>query len=330
MIESDVLDDLNGFLRNRGCALVDTALLAGDLKALIAPFETRARKLVADLIRKLPGPPRPPVYVFFVSEEHYGAMARRGRYDYVLIKQGSIARLLHFFTRIMEMPDVWRELKVADGMPQTERARLALAAVFINECFDFIVLHELAHLVLGHLQPDAQLARRDPIAAQALEAAADGHAMIQGAERLPILALTAGRSALEVAAGYRTFHRTEDDAILNYLLAAFFVFRISDEGHWRDDGLADRAHPPAAFRFHTACIHLDEHFRRAGNSEALARFTAATQKVWERGEWLFAKALDRVPDADFKAHTLSEHSEQHYNLLSDRVQSLPSHLFGLG
>ena len=34
----------------------------------------------------------------------------------------------------------------------------------MSECFDFIVRHELAHLVLGHLRDDARSIRADPVA----------------------------------------------------------------------------------------------------------------------------------------------------------------------
>ena len=51
----------------------------------------------------------------------------------------------------------------------------------MGECFALIVRHEFAHLVLKHLAADAQrIVKGDPIARQALELAADGHAAIWG------------------------------------------------------------------------------------------------------------------------------------------------------
>jgi hypothetical protein len=127
--------------------------------------------------------------------------------------------------------------------------------------------------------------------------------------------------------GYREFHRTRNDAIVNYLLAMFFVFRVMDETTWNNDTLAGHPHPPAPIRFHAACIHLDEHFKRTGNVEAQAQLWQT--EIWELGEIIFAKTLDRKPNPMVKRRTMSEESERHYNLISDRVQTLPQHLFGL-
>jgi hypothetical protein len=201
----------------------------------------------------------------------------------------------------------------------------------MSECFDLIVRHEFAHLVLGHATEDIRhLAGVDPIASQALEFAADGHAAIWGLDPLQHIPKTLDRFPQnEVVKGYREFHRTLDDAMRNYLLAVFFVFRIMDEVSWSNDTLGTRQHPPAPMRFHTACIHLVEHFEQSGDSVAKARLFSAMQEIWELGEVIFAATLGKQPDHLVKDRTLSEEIERHYNLVSERAGSLPRYLFGL-
>jgi hypothetical protein len=143
--------------------------------------------------------------------------------------------------------------------------------------------------------------------------------------RLP--AALAGRTGI-LGDAYREFHRTPDSALINYLLAIFFVFRLMDETDWNNHTLGV-GHPPAPMRFHAACIHLVDHFKQAGDADGEARVVRAMQEIWELGEVIFAATLRTKPNPDIKRLTLSDMSEQHYNRLSDRAETLPQHLFGL-
>ena len=84
-----------------------------------------------------------------------------------------------------------------------------------------------------------------------------------------------------VAEGYREFHRTHADALANYLLALFFMFRIGDEKAPKEGELANASHAPAPMRFNVASIHLAEHFKRTGDKEAHDQLVRAD--TWERG-----------------------------------------------
>jgi hypothetical protein len=117
--------------------------------------------------------------------------------------------------------------------------------------------------------------------------------------------------------------------MLNYLVAMFFVFRLSDESAWSNETLTSRRHPPAPIRFHAACIHLVEHFKFTGEADCEGQLLRAMHEIWEFGEVIFAQTLKRKPDPWVKHNTLSEESERHYNLLYDRGQTLPQSLFGL-
>ncbi len=208
--------------------------------------------------------------------------------------------------------------------------RLALAVVFMSECFDVIVRHEFAHLALGHLAGDAcQAVNGDPLAVQALELAADGHAAIWGLEPLKDLPRKFGKYPGHIDEAYRAFHPTPDDAMVNYLLVIFFVLRLMDETGWNNRTLMHRDHPPAPMRFHATCIHLIEHFKQNGNAAAEAQILRTMRDIWELGELIFATTLGRTPKHGIKQLTLSEESEQHYNRVSDRARTLPEHLFGL-
>lgn len=229
-------------------------------------------------------------------------------------------RLLQFCERLFNNPQLWPNIR-----PEAFRA---FSVIWTFQCFDLILLHELAHLLLGHVADDAKEAKRDPRVLQALEFAADGHAAIWGFEMLRALEQVYPTHRNAVAEGYHEFHRTRHDTLANYLLTLFFMFRIADERVPRDgENLANARHPPASMRFNVASIHLAEHFKHTGDAESLQQLERAD--TWERGEEIFAKLLDREPEPRLKRWTLSEESEQHYNRISDLARTMPRHWFGL-
>ncbi len=353
MVDQNVIDCLDGALRNRA-ARVDRALLTGNLKALTEQFERRAEITVRRINGHLPACHRHLAHISFCEAPEYGAVAIEDRYDYIVLNIGLVPTLMDFFQRMMATAGLWPAFgKQAadpsrDEWPATENLpahilwtvlpkrapedplRTALAVVFMSECFDLIVRHEFAHLVLGHTAADCQSALKDdPIAVQALELVADGHSAIWGLDMLRHWPQASDRIPRPVDAGYLEFHRTPDDAIVNYLLAIFFVFRLMDETVWNSHTLPMRHHPPAPIRFHAVCIHLLEHFTNAGDAEGHARVLRTMQEIWELGEFIFAKTLNRKPNTEVKRLTLSEETECHYNFISDRAKIMPQRWFGL-
>ena len=221
----------------------------------------------------------------------------------MVLNIGLVPTLTDFFQRMMATAGLWPAFgKQAtdpsrDQWPATENLpahilwnvlpkrapedplRTALAVVFMTECFDLIVRHEFAHLVLGHTGADCQCdVKDDPIAVQALELAADGHSANWGLNTLRYWSQPHDRITRPVDVGYREFHRTPDDAMVNYLLSNFFVFRLMDETSWNGHTLPMLHHPPAPIRFHTVCIHLLEHFTNAGDAEDYARVLRTMQE----------------------------------------------------
>jgi hypothetical protein len=350
LIGQDVLDCLdNALAAQKRPARVDPNMMKG----LVAEFGRRASITVRHINNGVLASQRCPAHVFFCEAPSYGAFAMRAEHSFIVLNIGLIPTLLDFFQRMMATAGLWpdvgkqrtcrdsEESGAADAFPAhtlwnvlPQRApddplRTALATVFMGECFDLIVRHEFAHLVLRHLAADAQLiVKSDLIARQALELAADGHAAIWGLHFLRHMPAIVERRTGIVVDAYREFHRTPDDALTNYLLAIFFVFRLMDERDWNNHTLG-RGHPPAPMRFHAVCIHLVDHFKQTGDADGEARVMQATQEIWELGETIFAATLGRKPNPDIKRLTLSEMSEQHYNRMSDRAQTLPQHLFGL-
>jgi hypothetical protein len=340
--EQDVLDCLDKFLSSHNRhARVDTSgpVL---LRELLIKFEERAKKEVAYLLQHVPVPKRRPTYVFFCENEAYGAFALRARYDYIVLHIGVVPALLDFCLRMMADRELWENIGSVTNAAN-DPARLAFATVFMGECFDFIVRHELAHLVLGHCEfvsPRGEAATIedtdgrfpvgiDPITIQTLEVAADGHAAIWGAIRLPQFLKVLGRHPHGIDEALRAFQRTTDEAMRNYLLAMYFVFRLFYETTWNSGALTSRAHPPAPLRFHVACLHLHEYFENAGDSERRDHLTDAMQEIWEVGEFLFEKALDLKPALNAKYQVLSQESERHFVLVHELAQTLPKSLFGL-
>jgi hypothetical protein len=349
----DVLDCLDRALSSRGRGpRIDTAgpLVAG---VLVAKFEERAVKEVALRMLRVASAKRRPTYAFFCENDAYGALALHDKYDFVVLNIGVVSAILNFCGRMMANDGLWTNIGRAPesggvakaletGFPD-DSARMALAIVFAGECFDFIVRHELAHLVLGHCQFLATIGQDtsiddsdgrsgagvDPMVVQTLELAADGHAAIWGFEKLRNIRERLGRRPSSIDEAYHQFDVTREEGMLNYLLSMFFVFRLMDETAWDTSTLASRCHPPAPVRFHVACIHLEEYFKTSGNTASEEQLLRAMQKVWTLGEEIFAQALSRTPDSSVLHRTMSEESERHYNLLSERARTLPQTLFSL-
>ena len=352
--DQDVLNCLDNALLAQGRpSRVDPKTLRGNLNRLVAEFGRRASITVRRINDTVPAGQRCPTHIFFCEALLYGAFAMRANHNFIVLNIGLVPTLTDFFQRMMATAGLWPDIggritchrsgqsraadvpahllwNVLPPRAPDDLLRMAFATVFMSECFDVIVRHEFAHLILGHLAADAQLiVKSDPIARQTLELAADGHAAIWGLHSLQHMPATLEGRTNIVSNAYREFHRTPYDALINYLLVIFLVFRLMDETDWNNHTLG-RGHPPAPMRFHAACIHLVEHLKQVGDAEGEARMLQAMHQIWELGEAIFAATLGRKPNPSIKWLTLGEISEQHYNQMSDRAWTLPRHLFGLG
>jgi hypothetical protein len=268
-------------------------------------------------------------------------------YDFIVFDLGIVVRIASFASRMMATSELWPEIRnptavtvdQGGGHQQENDAvttswlrvprdplRQAVVAVFMRECFDFIVRHEYAHLVLGHCKH----LKSDCIDYQVLELAADAHAAYWGINRLfRIQGMLGCWHRGGIFDGYRVFHTTPYNAMRNYLLAMYLAFRIFDEPKWNANALASTRHPPAPIRFHAACLQLEEHFKRIGNSEVYDHLLGARAKVWDSGERIFAEALDREPNSNVIRQTMSDESEQHFYRILERSKTLPRHLLAL-
>jgi hypothetical protein len=322
-VDEDVIDSLAAALARFRCGpRVDTSMMGQPLGPVAAQLEQRAERVVRRVMTYVPEKKRRHPHIFFCEDEQYGAFALRDNYDYIVLKFGLVLRLTHFCERMMSSPGLWPDVR-------DDVARNAVAVIFMSECFDLVVRHELAHLVLGHVDPEGIAVRADPIVAQTLELVADDHAASWGVENLLRVPEMVGRLPAGIDRGYREFHSTPEDAMLNYLLAIYFVFRIMDEAPWESDTLARRSHSPASMRFHATCIHLNETLKRLGNIEMQGHFLQARQKVWKRGESIFTGVLDREPDFGLEDRTMSGECEKLYERMSAQARVLPPHFFGL-
>jgi len=331
---------------------IDASAIPGGLGLLIRQFERRSDMVLRHINHQIPLKRRREVHTCFCEEETYGAFALSEGYDYVILKIGIVATLMHFCQCMMATPGLWVDvgMAVADvpnqersamlnivahsawrALPQRisdDRTRMALGVTFMAECFDFIVFHEMAHIVLDHTRRRSDF---DDLAFQALELVSDGHAAVWGVQKVLLFKDgMLGRYPEGADLGYRAFHRSPDDAMLNYLLVMFFVFRLMDETFWSVDKLANRKHPPAPVRFHAACLQVGSYFQSAEDNETRDRFRKAMAQVWASGETIFSETLGRVPCGDLKERTLSEENEQYYNLLCNRMEGFPPELLGVG
>jgi hypothetical protein len=333
---------------------VDVGSLVGNLKALVEQFQARAEAVVRRANAFLPASRHCDAQITFCEALGYGAFAMPGRYDFFVLNIGLVPTLTDFFQRMMATAGLWPGFGEQDSLSKSEpfnvpagfrahmlwnvlpaRApsdalRTALATVFMSECFDFIVRHELAHLVLGHLRDDARSMRADPVAMHALEFFADGHSALWGLEPLLDMPRKIDRIPSPLGDAYKEFHRSPDDAFTNYLLVIFLALRLMDETDWTERTFANKSHPPAPMRFNGVCIHLVEYFKQIGDSEGEARVLRTMEDIWELGERIFAATLGIEPNPDIKRLTLSELSEEHYERMSEKTRSLPPYLFDLG
>jgi hypothetical protein len=340
--DQDVLDCLDHFLSTNGYdARIDTfaPIFA---RNLVFQFERRAKAQVARLLRSVQSAKRRPAHVFLNATERYGAFALRDRYDFIVLYISLVPIITDFCLRTMEHQGLWTHVGAGSNAPD-DHTRHALSVVFASECFDFIVRHELAHLVHGHCEfrssnggpgrmedIDGRIPPgADPITVQALEFAADCQAAIWGMQNLPLIRQVLGRRTGVVDEAYRAFHRTNKVAVRNYLLVLFFVFRLFYETTWSSEALAIKSHPPAPIRFHVVCMRLHEHFQEQQDAEALEHFTEAMQEVWELGEFIFAQSFDSAPDFNAKRQVMEQESEQHFLRVRERARTLPQSLFEL-
>jgi hypothetical protein len=322
-IDKDVIEHLDAALSRLGRhPRVDTSTMGIPLGLVAAQLEQRANLVARRLMNHIPEEKRRHPHIFFCEDERYGAFALPAKYDYIILNFGLTLRLTHFCERMMSNPGLWPTVR-------NDSTRNALAVTFMGECFDLVIRHELAHLVLGHVDPDGNAARVDPIVAQTFELVADDHAACWGMECLDHAPEMIERAPAGIAGGLFEFHITPEDAMLNYLLAIYFVFRIMDEGPWEPNTLAHRSHSPASMRFHAACINMHEHLKRSGNMEKLGQFLRARQQVWERGESIFAQVLDREPDLGLESRTMGDECEKLYEQMSEQARILPPRFFGL-
>ncbi len=253
----------------------------------MAQFERGARAEVSRLLRIVPKSRRRATYFFFCDRAGYGAFSFRNNYDYIVLHLDVVSRVMDFCLRMMERSELWPSIggNISEG---EDHSRLAFAVMFSKECFDFIVRHELAHLVLGH----NEFSCLDSISAQALEVAADGHAAIWGFQRLSRLRNRLGLVNGPIDGAYRSYLQTDVEAMYNYLLVLYFVFRLCHETTWTGDTLTERAHPPAPIRFHVVCLHLQEYFQQRNDAEGQRLLTAAMQEIWELSEFFFARTFE--------------------------------------
>ena len=325
MAEQHIVDHLDRVLAQEGRhRRIDISEMPDNIiKVLVSQCEPRAQHVVACVNSIIRSEKTRPVYVFFCEDERYGGFVIEDTSIYIVINIGVIIRLCHFCERMMARPQLWPEID-ASGFE-------AFAVAITFECFDLIVRHELAHALLGHwVFKSSFRGEKEKLAlvSQALEFVADGHAALWGYAALAKFAEATKERPSKAAEGYRQFHRTRADTLRNYVLSLFFTFRIMDEEIPSEAALANASHPPASFRFNVACIHLGEHFKRAGDTDALNQLIELN--TWERGETNFATLLDRTPDNHIRHWTLSDESERIYNTISEAAKTLPPSLFSLG
>lgn len=291
-------------------------------------------------------------HISFCEGVDYGAFALLDQHPFIVLNIGLVPALLDFFQRMMSTAGLWPRignqttLHPFEYRPEAENLRAhtlwrelpsrspddpirqALGVLFMAECFALIVRHEFAHLVLGHVADEVQYAvKGDLLAIQALELAADGHAALFGLEAVYDIPRKFGKLQGPVDEAHRIFCSTPDDALLHYLLAIFFVFRLMDARQWHNYTLSARSHPPPPIRFHAVCIHLIERFQQNADIENERRVRFLIDDVWTIGEIVFAVTLGRTPRHDIKRITIGEETERHYNLLSEKAKTMPPHLF---
>jgi hypothetical protein len=307
-----------------------------------------------------------PVHLFFCENMDYGAFVGKDKYNFIVLYIGVVPSLYDFFLRLMAVKDFWPDIgetktspaesnstddfraweswaKLPPEIPEDEN-RKAFAIYFAKQSLEFLVRHELAHILLGHCDyleekqrpaviddsTNALPEKIDPLVVQALESAADGCAAIMGYEKLRHAPKLFGKFPEPVDQAIRRFHRTEDEAIEHYILVLFLSFRLFDQRAWDEKEILAHRHPPAPFWFWAACIVLLEYLNQNADHEGATKIQRAMQRIWEIGETMFATALKRQPDPNPKEQVMSKASEDHVEAMEKCRSELPEHLFSIG
>ncbi len=362
----EVLNKLTAFLNKTGRGLrVDftTGFPAAEAYKL---FEAIAVQEVAFQTKFVVEEQRKDAHLFFCENERYGALAAKDDFNFIVLNLGTVPTFYSFFLRLMaiqqywpkignvkkEIFDVsqmqmitlpaWKSWAALPSVTPEDPTRIAFAIVFATHCSEFIVRHELGHILLNHCEykrghkldafiddtQNTETEMQEAEVSQAFELCADNFAAVLGYEKLLHGKKLFGKFPEPVDGAIRAFHASEQDAIEHYLLSLFFAFRLFDQSNyvWTKDFLCSRSHPPAAFRFHSVCIHLQHHLGGYGRTKEVEIVEKTLKHVWEVGEEMFAAALGRQPNLSYKEMILGDVAEQHFERLNECLSKLPQNL----
>lgn len=264
------------------------------------------------------------INLYIINASHFGAFATKidSKY-YVGINLGTIAVISDFFSRLVlafrfhsdgrvEKVDdhraqetsgdplgTWSEYRLSDDLLHNQTA-----GAFSWQALNFIIAHELAHILLGHCDFDelsnfaywsdkSIIPLKDSevaLISQALEMQADAIAVRLVLLNLPDPLLyfadpdAKTRPVIEPSLQLR---------IAYTFFSIFFVFRLFDELHWNQRSLERVSHPPAPMRVFGALGEGAAIFEVPPNSD-LVNFRLCFEAVLSFGDSMFALALGRA------------------------------------
>jgi hypothetical protein len=248
----------------------DLTLLPPDngLRTMLEGHQRRVESWMAS-VRSHHVPTMHPVHFCYIENLKMNAFAFKVADDgFIGVYSGTVLTVQSFFGALLSHPSFLRSIGNPDaevewtGFKMTPQpkdpARNAYAHLLSTLAVDFLFMHEIAHLMNGHVEFDrnrrqtsvfwefaeAQGSTEDNLTSQTLEMDADADATLQG------LTIAFGRTSdvETLPEAWRPWFRTPRLALYTWILAAYGFFRLFFGGETAWDGLLRTSHPPHNIR----------------------------------------------------------------------------------
>jgi hypothetical protein len=292
----------------------------------------------------------PRIHFDFVNGTGVNAFATRFNGEYCIgINSGVILILSLLFGRAFASPrflphigDVEQELENSPRLPflpsdvldmiragalpvlPRDEVRMGYFRHFVENAYDFLVSHELAHIANGHVDYLAvndgtpflaefeaeSVGSRCKLTRQTLEMDADSSAV--GDAVMTVLGKAEGVAS--IPAPWDQFYRDPSEALLNWYIAIYSLFRVFGDSRFTSGVLKESWYPPMRMRQFMAGATAREHvLRRRPDLEE--RFCADAGKAVAIVEHLFVQVFSSPVAVDGLQDVLSNTGFEHMDRL---------------
>jgi hypothetical protein len=292
----------------------------------------------------------PPIHFDFVNGAGVNAFATRFNGEYCIAINSGVILVLsllygHAFADRKFLPHVGDldqeapnpprlSFLVADALEMIQAGALPVLPLgevrmgyfrhFVETAFDFLVSHEFAHIANGHVDYLAAnqglpclaefggdgVSDSVKLTRQTLEMDADSSAVGDGVGTV----LRKISNIASIPAPWDQFYRDPSEALLNWYIAIFSLFRLFGDSHFTSDALKKSWYPPVRMRQFMAGVTAREHVlcKRPDLEES---FCAHVGKAVEIVEHLFVRVFSSSLSVGGLQDVLSDDGFKHMDAL---------------